>query len=67
MVFTWDPEVGEYGRAWPEDEEHDDELLEGLWEDMDLRTLLPRESVERAPRGSSTRTTCWRSSSRAAT
>lgn len=45
VVFTWDAEAGEYSVAFDEDSEGDDDLLEGLVEDMDLRSLLPRGDV----------------------
>jgi hypothetical protein len=45
VAFTWDEDSEEYGAAWHESE-GDDELLENLQEDMDLRGLLPPTSVE---------------------
>ena len=45
VVFTWSEEDGEYEVAFADDE-GDDELLEGLEEDMDLRALLPSSEVE---------------------
>ena len=36
---------GEYQKTWPKDEEGNDELLEGLVEDVSLRTLLSTEEV----------------------
>ena len=44
VMFTWDEDSGEYDVAFHESE-GDDELLEGLEEDMDLRALLPSGSV----------------------
>ncbi len=46
VVFTWSDEEGEYAAAFAEDDDADPELLEDLWEDMDLRDLLPTGSVE---------------------
>jgi hypothetical protein len=45
VAFTWDEDSEEYDAAWHESE-GDDELLENLSEDMDLRVLLPPTSVE---------------------
>jgi hypothetical protein len=45
VVFAWNEEEGEYQAAFPE-EGGDDELLEGLEEDMDLREFLPAGPVE---------------------
>ena len=36
---------GEYSKAWPEGTEADDELLEGLLEDISLRGMLPTDEV----------------------
>jgi hypothetical protein len=36
---------GEYSKAWPEGAEADDELLEGLLEDISLRGMLPTGEV----------------------
>jgi len=36
---------GEYSKAWPEGAEADDELLEGLLEDISLRGMLPTSEV----------------------
>jgi hypothetical protein len=41
VVFTWNDDDGEYELSFPEGEEGDAELLEGLTEDMDFRALLP--------------------------
>jgi hypothetical protein len=42
VVFTWDEEHGTYGVAFGKGvEDGDEELLEGLLEDADLRALLP--------------------------
>lgn len=43
VVFEWDEDDGAYGASF--EGEGDEELLEGLEEDMDLRVLLPAESV----------------------
>jgi hypothetical protein len=45
VVFTWNDEDSEYESAFDEDSEGDEELLEGLVEDMDLRSLLPSGDV----------------------
>lgn len=44
VVFTWDEESGDYKKKF-DPEEGDDELLEDLFEDMDLRALLPANEV----------------------
>ena len=44
VTFEWNEESKEYEVAWHESE-GDDELLEKLTEDMDLRVLLPAGSV----------------------
>jgi hypothetical protein len=44
VVFTWNEEDGDYDVAYHESE-GDEELLEGLEEDMDLRALLPEGEV----------------------
>jgi hypothetical protein len=44
VVFTWDADDDEYVVSFPEDE-GDDDLLENLVEDMDLRALLPKGEV----------------------
>lgn len=44
VLFRWDEEKDEYAKEWKGDEE-DDELLQGLKEDMDLRKLLPGKAV----------------------
>jgi hypothetical protein len=44
VVFTWDADDDEYVVSFPEDE-GDDDLLENLVEDMDLRALLPKDEV----------------------
>ena len=46
MVFTWSGEEGEHEVAYAEGEEGDEEDLEGLEEDMDLRGILPDGAVE---------------------
>lgn len=40
VVYTWDPEEEAYSVAY-EEEGGDEDLLEGLLEDFDLRTVLP--------------------------
>jgi len=45
IEFTWNEETKEYGLAFVENE-GDKELLEGLFEDMDLRAFLPGREVE---------------------
>ncbi|QDU69359.1 hypothetical protein [Engelhardtia mirabilis] len=45
VVFTWDDDEGEFTVAFAEDSEGDEDLLEGLKEDMDLRVLLPAGDV----------------------
>jgi hypothetical protein len=44
-VFSWNDEEGAFDAAFPEGEEGDEELLEGLHEDMDFRALLPEGTV----------------------
>jgi len=44
VLFKWNPEEEAYDRSFP-DGEGDEELLEGLEEDMDLRFLLPGKEV----------------------
>lgn len=44
VIFEWDEEEGELVPSF-EDEETDEELLEDLNEDMDLRALLPSDEV----------------------
>lgn len=44
VLFRWDDDKDEYAKEW-EGEKGDDELLEGLKEDMDLRQLLPEKAV----------------------
>ncbi len=44
VLFTWNEEDGSYDVAFDESE-GDEELLEGLEEDMDLRSLLPEGEV----------------------
>ncbi|MFT7679676.1 MAG: hypothetical protein ACI8QC_003681, partial [Planctomycetota bacterium] len=46
VVFTWDADAGEYTKAFAEGSEGEDEHLEGLVEDMDLRVLLPDGEVD---------------------
>ena len=45
VVFTWDEDDESYGVAFDEDSDGDDELLEGLEENMDLRAFLPEDDV----------------------
>ena len=45
VVFTWDEDEEEYKVTAPEGEEVEEDLLENLVEDMDLRVLLPDEEV----------------------
>jgi hypothetical protein len=42
--FVWDEDDGSYKKSY-HDEEGDEDLLEGILEDMDLRALLPSEEV----------------------
>jgi len=44
VVFVWDEDAEEYDKSF-EDGEGDEDLLEGLLEDMDLRVLLPEDDV----------------------
>ncbi len=41
VIFSWNDEDSEYELSFPEGEEGDADLLEGLSEDMDFRALLP--------------------------
>lgn len=45
VVFTWDADAGEYSKAFADGSDGEDEHLEGLIEDMDLRVLLPDGEV----------------------
>ncbi|MEM1448451.1 MAG: hypothetical protein AAF726_00435 [Planctomycetota bacterium] len=45
VVFKWNGDSGEYDIAFAEGEEGDEDLLENLAEDMDLRGLLPSEDI----------------------
>ncbi|MEM6674322.1 MAG: hypothetical protein AAF726_15865 [Planctomycetota bacterium] len=45
VTFTWDGDAGEYEVAYAEGEEGDSDLLDGLVEDMDLRSLLPEDEL----------------------
>ncbi len=45
VVFTWDADEGEYTLAFGDDSDGDEDLLEGLAEDMDLRGILPNKEV----------------------
>jgi hypothetical protein len=44
VVFIWDEDEADYVKAF-DPEEEESELLEDLWEDMDLRSLLPEGDV----------------------
>ena len=44
-MFAWDDEEEEYSVSFGEDAEGDEELLEGLSENLDLRDLLPPGEV----------------------
>ena len=44
VVFTWDADESDYVKKF-DPEEEDTELLEDLFEDMDLRALLPKDDV----------------------
>lgn len=45
VLFAWSEDDEEYTAKYPENESGDEELLEGLVEDMDLRMLLPDGDV----------------------
>ena len=45
VIFQWNKENGGFQASFPEDAEGDEELLVGLKEDMDLRSLLPDGDV----------------------
>jgi len=45
VVFSWDADDEDYSIAFGEDSDGDDELLEGLAEDLDLRAFLPDDDV----------------------
>ena len=45
VLFSWDDDEGEYSVAFAGDSDGDDELLEGLAEDLDMRALLPDGDV----------------------
>lgn len=45
VLFDWDADAGEYKRRFAEGSTGDEELLEGLAEDMTLSALLPRRAV----------------------
>jgi hypothetical protein len=45
VIFTWSDEDDEFKVSFPDDEGGDDDLLENLIEDMDLRVLLPDGEV----------------------
>jgi len=46
VVYTWDPEMEEYVVRYEEEDAGDEDLLIGLIEDFDMRTLLPDRPVE---------------------
>lgn len=46
VVFTWSDDDEDYAKAFGEDSDGDEELLDGLTEDVDLRGLLPEGEVE---------------------
>jgi hypothetical protein len=46
VVFTWDGDAEEYRVEFAEGSAGDDDLLEGLEEDADMRSLLPSGDVE---------------------
>ena len=46
VVFTWDADDEEYSVAFAEDEDGDEDLLDELVEDMDLRAFLPDSEVD---------------------
>lgn len=45
VVFAWSDDESEFKASFPEDTEGDEELLENLAENMDLRDLLPSGDV----------------------
>jgi hypothetical protein len=45
VIFAWNADDEEFTASYPEGEDGDDDLLEGLDEDMDLRVLLPDGDV----------------------
>lgn len=45
VVFTWNAEENDYDVAWAEGSSGDDELLEGLEQEADLRWMLPAGEV----------------------
>lgn len=45
VVYTWNPETESYDLAFAEDQAGDASLLEGLVEETDMRSVLPREEV----------------------
>ncbi len=45
VVFEWSKDESSYKVSFPEDSEGDEELLEGLSENMDFRALLPTGDV----------------------
>lgn len=45
VIFAWNEDEERYDVSFAEGEDHDQDLLEGLTEDMDLRVLLPPGDV----------------------
>ena len=45
VVFSWDEDEGDFTAEFDEDSDGDDELLEGLTEDLDFRAMLPDGEV----------------------
>ena len=45
VQFTWDDDAGEYTASFPEGEDGDEELLEGLDASMDMIAMLPEGEV----------------------
>lgn len=47
VEFTWDPDAEDYGVAFADDADGDEDLLEGLVADMDARAFLPTGEVSK--------------------
>jgi hypothetical protein len=45
VMFTWNPENNSYDLAFAEDDSGDADLLKGLTEETDMRSVLPQEEV----------------------
>lgn len=45
VLFSWDEDDEEYGVAYAGEDDRDEDLLAGVWEDMDLRGFLPDGEV----------------------